>query len=638
MLHAISGLASYQASFSGAPVDAVYPYLTYVQGAWAATCTVSALIARQRWGSGQTVVVDGLHAANVFGGGAYARPVGEPDPNRAVGPGGLNPMYTRYQGSDGRWFYIGGLGPKFGALVIKLTGADHLLEDSRVGGELERLWHMDNSQWVIDYFERLYATRPADHWIDLFESAGVPVTPLFERAEWFGGEQVVVSGQRVEVIDPVLGPVVMPGAPVTSELTPARVAPASAAIPVGELRWLGPSTVSRGSGKVSPPMSGGPLAGIRMASFGSYVAGPYAACLLAELGIDVIKVEPLQGDPWRLQGFSGNRGTRSLSVDLRRPEGVDAVRAVLGGCDVVLNNFRLGVMDRLGIGHDQLAALNPEVLTVAVTAYGEKGPLAGKPGYDTVLQAASGMMLAQGGDDVPVTYSLPPNDYTAAVLGAFATVVALLHRDRTGQAQHVSTSLAAAATVLQGPDLADYPERSPGRFGGRDFPGPTATDRIYRVTDGFVRIQTDEVDSAAWRDAGLDVTAAELAADAATEISRVLLPLTVAEALRRLTAAHVAAVPARRFSEVIHDPLLHEQGVLGWETVRSGARFAAVSRLASFSGTPQTNQLKAPGLGEHSHELLAAAGYEKAHIDELVAEGTVRTGGPLDVVFLPPYR
>ncbi len=201
---------------------------------------------------------------------------------------------------------------------------------------------------------------------------------------------MLATGQCLEVLDPVLGRVVMPGSPVTSELTPARVRPAAAATAIKDVRWLADSPAGRGAPAGAGHAPGeGPLAGYRVASFGSYVAGPYGAYLLGKLGADVVKVEPLSGDPWRMQGFTLNRGVKSLAIDLQRPAGRDAVRAVLRGCDIVLDNFRLGVMTRLGIDHEQLSMLNPAVLTVAVTAYGEKGPLADKPGYDPVLQAAS---------------------------------------------------------------------------------------------------------------------------------------------------------------------------------------------------------------------------------------------------------
>jgi crotonobetainyl-CoA:carnitine CoA-transferase CaiB-like acyl-CoA transferase len=638
LLNAISGLARFQASYAGTPVDSVYPYLTSIQGTWGATCTVAALIERQRSGAGQLVEISGLHAVNVFGGSVYARAESEPDPDRAVGAGGLNPMYTRYRAGDGRWFFIGGLGPKFSSTVVKLTNSEHLLEDPRINGKMEMLWHVDNSRWVIEYFNQLFNGRPAAYWIDLLESGDVPVTLLHDREEWLRNEQVRFAGQRVDVFDPVLGQVAMPGSPVVSGLTPARVRPAAAAKAIEDVRWLMEPAVGGGPTRAESAPGQGPLAGYRVASFGYYVAGPYGAFLLAQLGADVVKVEPLSGDPWRMQGFAYNRGVKSLAIDLQRPGGREAVRAVLRDCDIVLDNFRLGVMARLGIDHEQLSALNPAVLTVAVTAYGEEGPLAAKPGYDPVLQAASGMMTAQGGDDEPVVYSLPPNDHTAGVLGAFASVLALLHRERTGQTQHIATSLTAAATLLQAPDLLSYQRRPAPRVGGRDFRGPAAADHAYPVADGFVRLQATSIEAGRWRAAGLGVDPERLEADPGAEVARVLAGLTAAEAVSRLSAAQVPAVPDRRITSVANDPALHERGLLTRGTSLSGIRYTTVGQIASFSRTPQAVGQDAPGLGEHSRELLAAAGLDSGQIDQLVQDGTVKSEGPLDVVFLPVYR
>ncbi len=248
------------------------------------------------------------------------------------------------------------------------------------------------------------------------------------------------------------------------------------------------------------------------------------------------------------------------------------------------------------------------------------------------------MMTAQGGDDEPVVYSLPPNDHTAGVLGAFASVLALLHRERTGQAQHISTSLSAAATLLQAPDLLSYQGRPAPRVGGRDFAGPAAADHAYPVADGFIRLQTTHVEAGLWRAAGLDVDQERLATNAGTEIARVLAGLTAAEAVRRLGAAQVPAVPARPISSVATDPVLHRQGLLMRGTTLSGIRYTAPGQMASFSRTPQTARLTAPGLGEHSRELLTAAGFDNSQIDQLVQDGTVKSEGPLDIVFLPVYR
>lgn len=638
LLSAVSGMSMFQASHSGGPVDAVTPYLAWLQAGWAATCAVSALVEREETALGQTVEVTALGAAEIFGAFAYARPEDEAPMDRAVGPGGLNPMYTRYCAADGTWFFIGGLGPKFGAAVLELTGSTHLLDDPRVGGNLGRLWHVDNSRRVISYFDELYATEPAQHWIDLFTEGDVPVTILQDRKTWFAMEQLRLNGLRVDLSDPFLGSVAMPGSPVASELTPPDVRPAGKPEALEDVHWIEVRAAEPVAESAAAATRNGPLAGCRIASFGAYVAGPFAGGLLAELGAEVIKVEPLAGDPWRMQGFMYNCGTRSFSVDLQRPEGREALQAILRDCDVVLDNFRLGVTSRLGIDHQQLSARNPSVLTVSVTAYGETGPLAGLPGYDPVLQAASGMMTAQGGGDEPVIHSVPPNDHTAGVLGAFAAVLGLLHRARTGEAQHLSTSLAAAATFLQGPELVEYTDRPLPRAGARDYAGPSPVDRSYPVVGGYIRLQTDAVDVVRWRDAGIDVDEQSLSIDAVHEIGRALGELTVEQAVDALARAHVRVVPVRHPKTVASDSALHDREVFIWNTTLRGQRYPGIHRSASFSRTTRTEYLRPPGLGEHTVDLLDSAGYDPVRIDAMLDAGAVKSGGPIDIQFMPVYR
>ncbi|MEU9168667.1 CoA transferase [Streptomyces sp. NPDC048420] len=637
LLSAIFGLSAYQASYPGSPVDAVYPYLVQAHGVWTATCVVAALVEYRYTGLGQLLTVSGFNAAAVFGDPVITRPEDEPDPDRGIGPEGLNPMYTRYQAADGEWVFVGGLGPKFANLVIDIVGLRELLDDPRIGGRIERLWHIDNSRWVMKAFQERFLNRPAAAWVELLERGDVPCVQLARREEWFRSEQMKVMDQRISLFDPVLGGIHMTGAVVDSVTVPAAVSATSGAITVAAAQWH----VTPGTPATARPAADGgqgPLAGYRAAVSGSYVAGPYVGRLLAELGVDVIKVEPLVGDPWRMQGFSLNRGYRSIAIDLSGQDGKQALGRVLTSCDVVVDNFRLGVTKRLGMSHEDLAEDRKDIVTVSVTAYGERGPLAHKPGYDVVVQAAAGMMLAQGGDDEPVPYSVPPNDMTTGVCGTLASVLGIYHRAMTGEGQHLSTSLATTSVFLQSADLVEYADRPAGRWGGRDYAGPGPTDRFYPVRDGYVRLQTAVMEPEKWRAAGIDLDDTALRSDPVTEISRVLASCTRESALAKLTAAGVPAVPARRASEVATDAGLHARNLLGMFTATDGRRFVTNDRLAGFSRTAVDTYFMAPGLGEHSVELLAESGATAEETESLIRSGVVIDGSPIDITYLPPYR
>lgn len=599
LLHAYGGFAAVQASFSGRPVDHVYPYITIAQGVWAATCATAALLERETSGRGQTVEVNGVHAANIFFGFLYARDEEAPEPSRAIGPGGLNPLYTRYRAADGRWVFVGALGPKFARATLETTGSLHLLDDDRIRGRLDALWDTTNHAWVRAHFAEYFASKPADDWIAILEAADIPCTIVQSREEWFSGPQLAATGMVREIDHPRLGHVRMPGVPVTS------------------LRYR------RADPPASAPVNGrGPLEGVRITSLGTFVAGPYAAGLLAELGADVVKVEPPAGDPWRMTGFSYNRGTRSLAVDLTTAAGRATLDDVVRRSDVVVNNFRLGVMERLGYGFDRLASLNPSAVSVGVTAYGESGPLAPRPGYDTVLQAAAGIMTAQGGSSEPVVLSLPVNDHATAVVGAFTVVLGLLDRARSGIVRQLSTSLAATSAFLQLTALTDYAGRPAPVTGSEDFAGPDEMNRIHSTSDGFVRVQADP-DTA-------DIDPATLASSLAAR--------TTDDAIAWCASHHIAAVKVRTTSEVCADPYLHEQGLLERAVSASGKAYTQPGRLAGFSRTPQRPHPDAPGLGEHTQELLTEIGYAPDQVRALASDGVVVTGHPLDIEFSPLYR
>src|SRR5207247_1508642 len=182
------------------------------------------------------------------------------------------------------------------------------------------------------------------------------------------------------------------------------------------------------------------------------LAGPVCPMRLADLGADVVKVESAEGDPFRMGafGFVGwNRGKRSMVLDLKRAEAREVFRDLARQADVVVDNFRAGVMERLGLGWETLHDVNPRLVHTSITGYGSSGRLATRPGFDPVFQARSGLMQAQGGEDEPVFHMIAYTDYSAGTLGALATLAALFARERTGRGQRVDVSLFRTALVAR---------------------------------------------------------------------------------------------------------------------------------------------------------------------------------------------
>ncbi len=245
-----------------------------------------------------------------------------------------------------------------------------------------------------------------------------------------------------------------------------------------------------------------PLAGLRVLNLGTIIAGPYSSTMLGELGAEVWKIErPPHGDEFRTshggRGGAGftvyNRDQRSLLLNLGAEPGAGVFRDLVRSADVVVDNYRVGVVDRLGIDYDHLAEVNPLITTVSISAFGEAGALRERPGFDPVVQAMSGIMRAQGGPDEassPVFLTVPINDVLAGALGALGACAALFSRGRIGRGQRVTVTLCGSSCLLQSPWLVRVPGVTPaGPAGGRDFAGPGPLDRLYQGADGWVRLE-----------------------------------------------------------------------------------------------------------------------------------------------------
>ena len=640
LLTAMAGLALRQSSFDGGPVDPAFPYVSYAHAIWAAASAVAALVERQGSGHGQQVTVGGVHATMIVATSALVIDRTVPQVPANYGPGGPSALYTRYQCADGKWIFLATLIPKFQRAALSALGMDDILADERVGGELENLLLPGNRGWVRQRFVEAFASRTSDEWMALLKQAGIPVGPLLDRDDWLGSPEIAAVKMRAELDDPSWGRVAMPANPVHLEATPAvidRPAPRLGEH-AGQVDWS-PRPAPTGP---PPPSRPGPLAGLRILDLGAILAGPYAGTLLAELGADVVKVEVPEGDSWRDRGMPFIRGQRGAAIDLRSDGGRRAFYQLVASSDLVLDNYRAGVLRRLGIDYERLRGVKPDIVTLSITAFGEDSPFAAEPAFDPLLQARSGMMTAQGGDSEPVLLTVPVNDVTTAVLAVLGAVTALFHRRETGEGQRVSMTLAGTAALAQAEELIEADGRSPAPRGGRDYPGPTPLDRSYATSDGWVRVRIP-VAGAADRLRQAHLLAGE-DPDPATDaewtaaLSAAFGAITRDEALRALADVGVPAVPARQLLELTEDPDYEKWEVFNVLERGESPPVLAPGRYARFSRTEQRAVLTPPGVGEHTSEVLAEAGLGAAEIAELVESGAVRQGTPIVYRSFVAYR
>jgi formyl-CoA transferase len=375
-----------------------------------------------------------------------------------------------------------------------------------------------------------------------------------------------------------------------------------------------------------------PLDGIRVVDLTSYIAGSYAAMQLADMGADVVKVESPDGDPFReLPGFFGwNRGKRSISLDLKTPEGREIVERLAGRGDVVMENMRPGVADRLGVGWGRLAALNPRLVYCSVTAFGSTGPGVERPGFDPIFQALGGVMTLQGFGGPPQYLRTAPTDYYTAALATQAILAALFTRERTGRGQRVETSLLRGVLALQSGVAVDYPGK-PVLI--RDNP----TYRLYQAGDDgwfFLAVGNQSFWVKLCKALGLE----PLADDPrfGSWILRLrnnadLLPILEArfrekpraEWLEVLAAHDIPAAPVQPLLDFFEDPAVRHHDLVHEYDHPEVGRLRMMGQPLLFTETPTRDPGPPPTLGQHTDAVLRELGYTDADVAALRARGVL---------------
>ena len=392
-----------------------------------------------------------------------------------------------------------------------------------------------------------------------------------------------------------------------------------------------------------------PLAGIRVIELAHVMAGPVCGRMLADMGAEVVKIEPPgQGDPTRAFApprmgpdaaafVMMNRGKRGLAIDLKAAQGQAVARRMLERCDVVIENFRLGVMEKLGLGYESLRAANPALIYCQITGFGRTGPLAGQRGFDLIAQGMTGLLsvTGEGPGRPPVKCGPPLTDITAGILGAMGVLAALHARQRTGIGQRVDTSLYEAGimqTFWQSA-VALATGRSPGALGSAH---PLAAPyEALPTADGWITVggwnqvnwmrlvqalgleslaDDPRFRSNAERMANLEALRGLLSARLAEE--------TTALWLERLERANVPAGPVASIPEMLsHPQTLARDMVIA---VGEGERRARTLGMpVKFSTAPPPDPAPAPRLGEHTDQVLADYGFPRHEIRELLRTGAV---------------
>lgn len=393
----------------------------------------------------------------------------------------------------------------------------------------------------------------------------------------------------------------------------------------------------------------GPLSGIRVLDLCSMMSGPWATDILGDQGADVIKVEvPGKGDHVRelsnqSNGMSAmfvnvNRSKRSLTLDLKTPEGVEVFRQLVRSADVVVQNLRPGVVERLGVGYDDLVEYNSGLIYLSISGFGERGPAANQRVYDSLIQALSGLTTVQAGSDKArprlIRTILP--DKLTAIVGAQAICAALYSRTHDGRGQHIRLSmLDAVLSFLWASDMGAY------TFADKPVPleeDGSFIDLIYETKDGYITVATNTngewvsmcraLGHPEWiEDERFSTPAGRTKnINARLElIQNVLLTDTSEVWIKALNEHDVPSAPILKRSEVIKHPQVQASETLIKYHHEVAGTIQQTRVPARFLGTPPETPRGAPRLGEHNAEILSEAGFTAEEIAALAEKKVIGT-------------
>jgi crotonobetainyl-CoA:carnitine CoA-transferase CaiB-like acyl-CoA transferase len=591
----------------GRPVYTVIPYSS-AYGAFLCAVTVAmALNARARCGLGERVEIPLFDATFSVVGARGLLVNGKPEPEPAFNWSRQLPC------KDGRWFMYVANNKRFEAF-IKSIGMDQW-RDAKLP-----------PQELAQKFDEVMRTRSAKEWEDIVADIGSEGVICHSSAEWLQHPQALQSKIIADYDDPQLGRFRGPGINTRLSATPGEVRTPRPKPDAHRAQILQEAAAR----KASPPTHAAAsevlraaLQGVKVVDLCIVLAGPTCGRTMAEFGADVVKIDsPHVRTVLRHNDI--NRAKRSILVDLKTKEGLEIFWKLVDQADVVLQNFRSGVAEKLGIDYECVRARRPDIVYGSMNTFGHIGPYAGRPGHEQLGQAVSGMQVRYGSAK-PATAPFAANDYGTGLMACYGVALALLHRRRTGQGQFVDSALAYTATMLQSALLQDYPGKQWNEPHGQDSLGGGPLNRLYQASDGWLFLATRAEELA--RCAPLADLAAHNGTALERELEARLRSRSVTAWVELLNKAGIGAhrvVPS--LVELMTDPLVQSRGLA---VTRDHEGFGPITTTApgiKLSRTPVTVGRPAAKPGSDAASVLAEIGMG-GELERLVREKVVAVDG-----------
>jgi crotonobetainyl-CoA:carnitine CoA-transferase CaiB-like acyl-CoA transferase len=592
----------------GRPVYTVIPYGSAYAAFLCAVTVAIVLNERERSGLGQRVEIPLFDATfSVVGARGLlvnGKPVPEPEFNWS----------RQLPCKDGRWLMYVANNKRFEAF-IQAIGMDRWRDAKLPPDQLAQK------------FDEVMRTRTAKEWEDYIAEVGSEGVICHTSAEWLKHPQALASKIIADYDDPELGRFRGPGINARLSATPGAVraprpkADAHRAEILRELKDLPPPR--EGTAGVGVETLRAALEGVKVVDLCIILAGPTCGRTLAEFGADVVKIDSPHVKTV-LRHNDINRAKRSILIDLKTKEGLAIFWKLVDWADVVLQNFRGGVAERLGIDYERVRARRPDIVYGSMNTFGHIGPYAPRPGHEQLGQAVSGMQVRYGSEK-PATAPFAANDYGTGLMACYAVALALLHRRRTGEGQFVDSALAYTATMLQSALLQDYQGKKWDEPHGQEALGSGPLDRMYQAGDGWLFL------AARTKDLARCAELADLAGVSGAELERALEERMrsrgVAAWVEALTRGGIGAhrvVPS--LPELMTEPLTQARGLAVTRDHEGFGPITTTSPGMRLSRTPVTAGRPAAKPGSDAASVLAEIGMA-GELERLIRDGVIAVDG-----------